>query len=584
MDKEAENKQLEYISSQREAGFSDEMIKTSLLKAGWSEEDIDLGFSKISSQRLSDQKIELNHAEKKDQINEVNKNAQIPDEQKKQSFVKVLGFALLAVLVLASVSASLFYFLYHSETPLDKMSKEERIVNAFMSQKNIEAVTARTEIGLLIEEMFDFGLSIDSYFFSGDKFTDLLMSAVFNANLMFKEKGLTFETDTNGEIRLVDGAYYVHINKVPETPFSGDISFFEDKWINLDLLEILSEQELKYLDEQLSSIKKVDQKIYKEWINFFDFVQSNDFLKITELNKVKSNYTYKLMFDIKKLPVLLRDSADLSLEREYKDLFREMADEIERDWDEFEKMVVMEDGYTVPMIVEINKETGNLVGIYIDLEFKVITDSTTRSVFNVEDYLTVKFSFENTFSDFGKEKAVEKPNESVSFEEIISDSTFEQNESPQKQRALDAVIHSNLSRMREEAYIYSSSHQGYSGLCTADSIESGIKGLGDSVNDVAPSGTYECNDSVDEWAAWAQLKDSDDFYCVDHTWFSGVLSFKPTTGSTECPQENEEKDIKLPFNLSPLFLSSLKETKENFEINDSQNLLQALVSEIIKNK
>ncbi len=573
MDKEAEKRQIEYISSQRKDGFSDEAIKTSLLKVGWSEEEIDKGFSKVNGHEFSNQNPSFDYE---------NKKTKTSDSQKKESFVRVLGFALMATFVLAGISAVLFYFLYFSETTLDKMSKEEKIANAFFFQEEFESTTMNTEMNLSIEEMFNFGLSADLYISNDEKITDFLMSALFNMDVMFKEKGLTFEADTEVETRLVEGVYYVRINKVPEIPFSAeDLSFFEGKWMHINLLEELSEQDIKEIENQFSSIKESNKKRHKDWINYLEFIQKNEFLKISELNKNRNNYTYKLEFDIEKIPTLLRDIADNFPEKPEAKTLREIALEIERNWVEFEKIVIMKDGYILPVVVEIDRKTGYLLGLHLDLEFKVVTGDMGEFLSGEEDQFNVKFSLQNTFSDFGKEKKVDIPENSASFEEVMSEKVSEEGGSFQQKRATDASIKSELGQMRAQAYLYSADTQSYTGVCTDENM--GLLNLYTSVQE-RTNGYSECNDSADQWASWAQLVGSDDFWCVDYRGFLGELTTEPVSGDTECPTTSEEAFISNSFNLSSLFLFDLKDSTENFRVSNFQDFFQALVSEVIKTK
>jgi len=89
-----------------------------------------------------------------------------------------------------------------------------------------------------------------------------------------------------------------------------------------------------------------------------------------------------------------------------------------------------------------------------------------------------------------------------------------------REQGEDATIQSELSSMRSEAELYYTQNSNeYSNVCDADSGDASPGALYDSVVDSALNGNADCNDSADEWAAWAQLS-TDNYFCVDYTGYS----------------------------------------------------------------
>jgi prepilin-type N-terminal cleavage/methylation domain-containing protein len=101
-------------------------------------------------------------------------------------------------------------------------------------------------------------------------------------------------------------------------------------------------------------------------------------------------------------------------------------------------------------------------------------------------------------------------------------------------RARDASIQSELGQMRAQAYLYAADNDDYTDLCTASSTAGGIADLFASVEEMSGVGNADCNDSADEWAAWGQLRGSDDYWCVDYTGASKQVAAEPGA-VTVCP-------------------------------------------------
>lgn len=105
-------------------------------------------------------------------------------------------------------------------------------------------------------------------------------------------------------------------------------------------------------------------------------------------------------------------------------------------------------------------------------------------------------------------------------------------------RARDATIQSELGQMRAQAQLYiptAAGDSGFMGVCS--NADTGLDRLLSSVNEIT---TAHCNDSQNEWAAWAQLRSDDTAYwCVDYTGFSGRVTDSTTLDpatTIECPQ------------------------------------------------
>ena len=100
-------------------------------------------------------------------------------------------------------------------------------------------------------------------------------------------------------------------------------------------------------------------------------------------------------------------------------------------------------------------------------------------------------------------------------------------------RARDATIQSELGQMRAQAQLYTPAGEdsGFEGVCEAGDDLGGIERLLSSVDDIAEGSG--CDSTANEWAAWAELRSNDDYWCVDYTGFSGRVGSEPT--GTECP-------------------------------------------------
>lgn len=89
----------------------------------------------------------------------------------------------------------------------------------------------------------------------------------------------------------------------------------------------------------------------------------------------------------------------------------------------------------------------------------------------------------------------------------------------------DAAIKSNLNNIRAQAELFYDDNDDYDGVCADTNVAQGV---------LAAGGT--CNDSVDEWAAFATLSSaSSSSYCVDST--GKAITTETAIGSTDtsCP-------------------------------------------------
>jgi prepilin-type N-terminal cleavage/methylation domain-containing protein len=85
-----------------------------------------------------------------------------------------------------------------------------------------------------------------------------------------------------------------------------------------------------------------------------------------------------------------------------------------------------------------------------------------------------------------------------------------------RDKAADAAVKSNLNNMRSQAELYyENSGQTYADICGDSEQFVNARAASDSVNGADPNKTEYCNSDTVDWVLAADLKTTDEYYCVD---------------------------------------------------------------------
>ena len=469
MDKENKNKEVEYIRSQKEKGVSDEVIKETLLKAGWSEEDVAVGFSEVNKDTVSNEEekqetekqtdtSEKNTAETDssestaDSISEKNQetvnvsNQSVNDSEKKADFTKtspgsvsgsteqkkgnLTNFILIGVVVfLVLVGASVAAFYIMKESGVEK-SKEEVIVESVVSYAEADSFHSGVEIDIKAGDEFNFFANVEGSFKKSEKIIDSAMEMIFDGGLKFKNQGLTVELGAEGESRLVDGVYYINLSKAPEIPFFPDLSSLENRWLHSDLKDDLSSGDAEDLEEISKFSKDAIDFINKNGVQILEIAQSKNFLKVESLND-KDLYKYLILVDFEKTGDFLNGLAEeLPLEEIAKDFpveerqisesLKELAVEFEEEW-EFAKEELPIDDFTLPFELHVEKKSGNIKTVLVDHSINVEINQELSQFYEGKENVKLEIFIKSTFKDFGKTVNVDVPKDSKPFEEAVKE-------------------------------------------------------------------------------------------------------------------------------------------------------------------
>jgi prepilin-type N-terminal cleavage/methylation domain-containing protein len=110
-----------------------------------------------------------------------------------------------------------------------------------------------------------------------------------------------------------------------------------------------------------------------------------------------------------------------------------------------------------------------------------------------------------------------------------------------RDKGADAAVKSNLNGMRAQAELFYDTGATYTSVCANTNMTNALAAASDAVQ-VTPTvgglGDVECNSTASAWSAWANLKASDAYYCVDSTGNSKVTATRissSATALTACP-------------------------------------------------
>lgn len=476
MNEENKKKVIDYISSQRDKGINDDSIKKVLLEAGWNEEEISSGFAEIDMGNISgetsqekkdpidffEEKPQETQEEPQDlndsgseispetetseattdpdpensQENEVatsqpsssveeqndlvmNSSDSLEDSsgQSKKSLTGLILIVVVIILVLLGASVAAYYVIKGTG---EEKNKEEVMVESLVAYMEADSFQSSVEIDVSTGEDFIFNAGADGYFKQADNLLDSAMKASFQGGLKIKNQGLTIEIDTEGETRLVDGVYYINFIKAPEVPFFPDTSFLENVWIDFDLKENISTDEMEDIEEIAKKEKELIDFINKNGAQILEIAQSKDFIKVDSLSD-KNLYKYLILVDFEKTADFLNALAEeLPVEKEISDSLKEMASELEAQYPLIKKDLPVED-FTIPLELHIEKRTGNMKMILIDHSFNIEINQELAQFYGEQDKVKADFFFQITFKDFNKSIKVDVPKDSKSFEELMEE-------------------------------------------------------------------------------------------------------------------------------------------------------------------
>ena len=454
--------------------------------------------------------------------------------------VAIIAFAVGAASVLAYLALSTGF----GGKPND-MSKEEIITEAVVSYMRASSLKNSTLVSFSINDMFGIEGFINGYYEFAEDVFDTKISGDFGGDFRFKDGGMTMELGAEGEFRVINGVLYVNLSKVPEVPYYlADLSHMEDNWVSVDLNEEISEQREGELRGLINKSDEFIKLVEDHGVRVIELAQEEGFLTI-ESSVVDGDHIFDLDLDLQVLPSFLRALAEMVPDEEYSFILKEMAVEMDEEWEEIESSVDIENGHVVPFRLAVDRKTGDIKEISTNLSIKVKANETLESFFNIKDGLGVNILIVSEFSDMNGSFEVESPDGSIPFDEIISalmddindqvdhefnDTSQHTTQLSQSDRVQGAAIRSDLAQMRAQAQLYTG-EDGFSGVCNDG--DTGLVGLLDSVDSM--SSDWECKDSREQWAAWAELKSEAGYWCVDYTGFSGPAN-QPPGGVTECPQ------------------------------------------------
>ncbi len=110
-----------------------------------------------------------------------------------------------------------------------------------------------------------------------------------------------------------------------------------------------------------------------------------------------------------------------------------------------------------------------------------------------------------------------------------------------RDKGSDAAVKSNLNGMRAQAELFYDTGATYTGVCANTNMVNALSAASDAVQGtptVGGLGDTECNAASGAWAAWANLKSTDAYYCVDSTGNAKQTTTRissSATALTACP-------------------------------------------------
>ncbi len=436
---------------------------------------------------------------------------------------RIIFLVILVFLLLAGAVYGAYWYWGQS----DKLSKEERLVQAAVSYLRADSVTSSTEASFLLGGLLELEVGIDSQSSVGQELEDTLASVEADVHSVFKQGDSSEEYDIKVKTRLVDGVAYFLLEEVPSMPFY-DSAQIEEGWIR--------QSDIKKADQrgaELNFDEDVIQLIEDRGVEVLKLAQQTGFLTLAESSEVSEVggepvYAYQLDLHPRELPGFLRQSADQLPDNDQADQLRATAQKIEDNWERFTNSIQMED-YTVPMTVAVTQDNYLPKLISSDVSFR-ITDKTFQHL-SEQESARGSLSWKSEFHSIGEPIAVEAPADSRSLSEVFNFGTSTTSLfSGSQEVADDARIKSWLSQIKVTAEMYfTDNDRSYMGVCQQSDLLSLLEeAVAESPSDRAAA--EHCLDSEDGWIVLVPLnKEEEKSYCVDYlgTVRAGASAEKP---------------------------------------------------------
>lgn len=319
------------------------------------------------------------------------------------------------------------------------------------------------------------------------------------------ESGLV---QASGEVRLVDGILYAMITQIPKMALLDGLSQYVNKWYSFDTKK-KSEISLPFdaISEKTSLLKDLTdvqkEKVYSMTKN----ARLITIVKKLPSEKINGTATHHFTFDIDREGIIA-----------YTEQLKNYLNEIGKENSALSRLNSEISSTELDRIKDFSGELwiGRSDGLMRRAVISFTVHPDSKSSDSIGAVITVDFD------NWNKIVNIEKPEQSISLEELLTGSL-----ESARGKAQDARVKAGLSNLRPQAELYFNDNNSYSGLCTSAEVEF-IKA------DIENSGGtgFMCKAQPQEYVIAVRLPEDGQVSCVDSMGDMRTLGTFPT--KTNC--------------------------------------------------
>lgn len=512
---------LNYVRQQLKIGSSKEVITNNLKTQGWTDLDITQVFAAIipTVDPLTQNNTQPQVVEQKDL--QFIQNSKEPTVLSTHKSKKIILLALSIFIFLCLIGGGVYAYYSGLFLSLPALTSK-----AIYNIKNINSTTYDTTIKVDFSEIKDMTNSA----------SQLLPGDVIPTEFSLTTKGSYDFSDENNrkisslfsidsglfsggiELRMIKDTIYGKLVKAPVISIFSMITKYENKWFSFPLKSENSENlnttfnpiiEMAGIDPEIINKITPDQKeqLYK-------ITRDSHLVKIVEKlspESINGKLSYHFTFDLDRQGII-----------DYLGSIKEYVNSIGKNDSALSSFDPTSFSKSLDNLENFKGEIW--IGRKDTLPYKIIISFTVKPDKDKDE--KIKINIVNIFKDWNKPVSIIVPEESSSFEELISGimgGAMIEEASPV------AAASSSLLNIRVYGEIFYDNHNSYSGFCLSSELKNSQKEIED-----RGGSELVCKDSKMAYAVGAKLPEGLSYFCVDSTGFGENTTKLPI--NTICPQ------------------------------------------------